>query len=165
MVVCATLLIWYYFTQFDVTLVSYGDNPNVRIHVVDTNDLLEFPWIKDMPNIMEKASIYCTPVYHTPSSSLCPYHLPSIHIYQLDSVVDSLQLSKVNAEPVAPILIYSGWVEYGGKYYGLSFNVPQFYENYIFYGFTCSVIGTLVITLIWKKLQNRRGAIRDSTYS
>ena len=154
LVVSVTLIVWYYFTEFDLNLIM-APSPMGTVHVIDENDLAKLPWIKDIPTNVEKSEKYCRSEHGCYCIDQdCP-NFPRIHIYQLNSVVETLQLTKVNTEPVAPINIYNGWIEYNGKYYGISFRVPEYDRNYIAYGLIACIVGTLAIALVWAKFRPR----------
>ena len=82
----------------------------------------------------------------------CDYEIPPMRMYQINSAVEILQLTKWSGSALTPEKSYFGWFEYDGRYYQISLNTFEEYTNYIIYGFTSSAIGTVGIILIWKKL-------------
>ncbi|MDE1767622.1 MAG: hypothetical protein KGI27_15315, partial [Thaumarchaeota archaeon] len=83
----------------------------------------------------------------------------------LNSLIETLHLTKINDKPFGFFAYnYTGWVEYNQSNHQVYVTIFGYCENYIFYGIVASVVGTLVITLIWKKLQNRQSNIHDSTH-
>lgn len=160
LVVLATFLIWYYFTDFDVEIMMSPSAPNNRTNGVNENYISKFSWMADEMYKYGGIGKICTPNIKIG----CDYQIPPMKVYQINSVVETLRLTNINPNP--PFNVYSGWFKYYERYYAISLHTDVYYIDYIFYGVTSSVTGTLVIILIWKKLQNRKmWAIRDSTDS
>ena len=148
LVIGIALLIWYYFTDFSVEVNMSPYFTSKKLNVFDENDISKLPWIKD--SITKNGSLVkiCT----TDKGISCDYEIPPMRMYQINSVVEILQLTKWSGSSLTPLKSYFGWFEYDGRNYAIVMLTFEDYTTYIIYGFTSSLIGTLGIILIWKKL-------------
>lgn len=90
----------------------------------------------------------------------CDRSLGSCHIYetlpvpnyQLNSLIETLHLTKAEGKPFGFFAYnYTGWVEYHQSNHQVFVTIFGYYTNYLYYGIVSSVIGTLVILLVWRK--------------
>ena len=152
LVVGITLILWYYFMGIDLNL-EWSSSPPTKVHVINENDLIKLPWIKDIPANIEKSEKYCKSEHGCYCLGQdCP-NFPSIHIYQLKTVVETLELTTTVYPLGTDIDNYFGWFEYEGKYYTVSIHLREYDQNYIFNGLIIAVVGTLAIALVWAKFR------------
>ncbi len=160
LLVCVTLLIWYYDTDIIIGVGTTPSHPHNNSKIYTDTELTEYPWLKDL--ILKEGGLgdSCTPFRSGP----CDFTIPPMHTYEINSIVDTLHLQKINGDIFKPLYFYHAWFMYGGREYEISLIYVENYLNYVFYDTAITVMGALVIILIWKKLQNRQRAIHDSTY-
>ena len=156
-----TLLIWYYGTDVTIGIGTSPSHPHSNYEIYTETELTKYPWLKNFILKYGGLGQSCAPF----RGGSCDFTIPPMRIYEINSIIDILHLQKINGGFFEPIQYYHAWFDYDGRYYEIALIYVENYLNYLFYDIAICGIGTFVIILIWKKLQNRQSTIHDSTHS
>jgi hypothetical protein len=155
LVVCLTFLVWYYLTDLDVE-IGYSPSPSNRTNIVDEKTIAQIPWFADIISKYQGIEKICT----LKADIGCDYQIPPMKMYQIDFFVSTMRL--MNIAPNEPYSVYSGFFKYHDLDYGMAIHTTTHYLDYILYGISSSVIGTLVIILVWRKTQSKTTFVNET---
>lgn len=155
------MLIWYYSIDFTIGVGTTPSYPHSNYEIYTETELTKYPWLKDLIVKYGGLGVSCAPF----RGGVCDFTIPPMHIYEINSIIDTLHLQKIFGGPFERIDYYHTWFDYDGRYYEIALHYAENYLNYLVYDIVICGIGTLVMVLVWKKLQNKQNAVHNSTYN